>query len=510
MARRKVASVRSNTNQVVSEESLRDFRIDILNSFLMTPHRDMKKIEGIHSDVLVKDPLFYGHLGSWYFDKGEIRDHKIAFLGNLLTSSIPEHREAGYVLLQPLPPEQVSHVVKFIFDDLSRWTKKGLPTSGFKAVKSYLKEIESNEARFDGAAVRMRKHMTYLYIMSKTKPNDRARAILFDRNPPKGSKPWVVKELSKVKDPSEQAKWIVKNKIPYPVASSVVQKMTPSIIIALVSSMTPQEVINNLGSLKEHGAMKNPDIKKLIEDKIGKASKDKRVTMLKTRKGAEAVKDDQGMVEKLEAVRDDMMSNKAVKITRSTGLLIDVSGSMSQALRVGREIAALLGASCENDLFVYAFNTMPYPIIVETKKTKPTLSDWEKATKNLVGAGGTSIGCSLEFMIRSKQRAEQFIIVSDQEENTRPLFTNAYDKYCKELAVEPSMWFVRVGSARTFVEDEMKKQGKEVGSFDGRHGDYYSWPGFVTMLSKPSILDLLFEIMDYPLPVRKDLHPESV
>ena len=34
-------------------------------------------------------------------------------------------------------------------------------------------------------------------------------------------------------------------------------------------------------------------------------------------------------------------------------------------------------------------------------------------------------------------------------------------------------------------------------------GDYYSLPNLVPLLSKPSKLELLMEIMDYPLPVRK-------
>jgi hypothetical protein len=34
-------------------------------------------------------------------------------------------------------------------------------------------------------------------------------------------------------------------------------------------------------------------------------------------------------------------------------------------------------------------------------------------------------------------------------------------------------------------------------------GDYYALPNLIPMLARPSKLELLMEIMDYPLPARK-------
>ena len=71
----------------------RDYRINIINSFLKTPHRKFDEIKHLHNDILTNDPLFYGHLGVWYEKNGEIRDHKEVFIAHLLTSELPEHRE---------------------------------------------------------------------------------------------------------------------------------------------------------------------------------------------------------------------------------------------------------------------------------------------------------------------------------------------------------------------------------------------------------------------------------
>ncbi len=89
----------------------RDVRLQILNSFLTTPHRKLEELAPLHQAALARDPLFYGHLAVWYLDTGEVRDHKLLFVAHLLTSDEPEFREAGWVLLQGLAPFEVARVL---------------------------------------------------------------------------------------------------------------------------------------------------------------------------------------------------------------------------------------------------------------------------------------------------------------------------------------------------------------------------------------------------------------
>ncbi len=92
----------------------RDLRLDMLNSLLTTPHRKLGDVGTLHDQMIGQDPLFYGHLAVWYQRHGVVRDHKEVFVGNLLTSDLPAHRDAGFVLLQELPPYQVARVVDFM------------------------------------------------------------------------------------------------------------------------------------------------------------------------------------------------------------------------------------------------------------------------------------------------------------------------------------------------------------------------------------------------------------
>src|SRR5215467_9380201 len=89
---------------MMTQTSEHDVRVQILNSFLTTPHRKLEELAPLHASALERDPLFYGHLAPWYFEKGEVRDHKLLFVAHLATSEYPEFREAAWVLLQQLAP----------------------------------------------------------------------------------------------------------------------------------------------------------------------------------------------------------------------------------------------------------------------------------------------------------------------------------------------------------------------------------------------------------------------
>ena len=76
------------------------------------------------------------------------------------------------------------------------------------------------------------------------------------------------------------------------------------------------------------------------------------------------------------------------------------------------------------------------------------------------------------------------------------------DKMLVSIAdLEPNVVIVRVGAAAQDVEQMLRRRDVPVETFTFQ-GDYYSLPNLVPLLSRPSRLDLLLEILDTPLPVR--------
>ena len=471
----------------------RDLRLDMLNSLLTTPHRQLEQVGKLHKEMVQRDPLFYGHLAVWYQRTGDVRDHKEVFVGNLLTSTMTEHRDAGYVLLQEFPPYQVARIVDFL-----KVHRGKLPRSTRTAVRRYLKDREKNFAFFDRAALRARKAMKHLYASLHIKPSDRADAVLFKDNPPEDSLAFALKLMAIASSPLEQAQLIVEHKIPYTVAVGTIKQLTPTVLVALINSMSPQEVINNLKSLQTRGAMENPQVKALINEKLEQAQGDVRVAALKARVAADAAELDAETAAMLERVTDEQVKKRG-KITKPTALLIDKSSSMESAIEVGKRIAALISGITEADLFVYAFDTLPYPV----KASGNQLSDWERAFQHLKAGGATSIGSPLEAMRLRKQRVEQIILVTDEGENSAPYFAETYDAYKRDLKVEPSVLVVKVGYAYDWLERRLQERQAQVDTFTFA-GDYYSFPNLIPLLSRPSRLELLMEILETPLPVRDD------
>ncbi len=469
----------------------RDLRLEMLNSLLTTPHRELGKVAELHKMMVELDPVFYGHLAVWYQNNGDVRDHKEVFIGNLLTSHLTEHRDAGFVLLQEFPPYQVARIVDF----LKQYRNK-LPRSTRTAVRRYLEIREKNPAFFDRSALRARKAMKHLYATLHIKPNARADAVLFKDNPPEDSLAFVLKLLANTSLPVEQAQLIVEHKIPYTVAVGAIKQVTPTVLVALINAMSPQEMINNLKSLQTRGAMDNPEVKALIDEKLELAASHVRVAAFKARVAADVSQLDAETVTRLERVTDEQV-RKRRQITKPTALLVDKSSSMENAIAVGKRIAALISGITQADLLVYAFDTLPYPV----KASGNQLSDWERAFEHFKASGATSIGAPLEAMRLRKQRVEQIILVTDAGENSAPYFAETYDTYKRDLKVEPSVLVVKVGDADDGLERKLQERQAQVDTFTFG-GDYYSLPNLIPFLTRPSRLELLMEILETPLPVR--------
>ncbi|MDX1931548.1 MAG: hypothetical protein SFU56_02970 [Capsulimonadales bacterium] len=477
----------------------RDLRLEMLNSLLTTPHRELEKVAGLHHEMVEIDPIFYGHLATWYLRSGDVRDHKEVFVANLLVSGVAEHRDAGFMLLQELPPYQVARVVDFL-----KRNKNKVPRSARTAVTRYLRKREADPAFFDRTALRGRAAMKHLYATLHIAPSPRADAVLFKETPPEGSVAAAMKALARAGNPAEQARIIVEHRIPYTTAIGAIRKITPTVLVALVDAMSPQEVINNLASLKARGAMDNENVKSLIDARLDAAKTAGRVSAFKALVASENIAElDTGTRERLEKIASEQVRAKG-KITRSTALLVDKSGSMSQAIEIGKRLASLISGVTEAPLYVYAFDTMPYPVQADGND----LTDWEKAFKLIRAGGGTSCGCAVEALRLKKRRVEQIILVTDEGDNTAPLFGPAYEAYCRDMACAPNVVLIRVEGATNDVQRQLKGT-VAVDSFTFT-GDYYSLPNLVPLLARPSRLELLMEILETSLPVRDDRHGATI
>ncbi len=521
-----------------------DIRLDILNTLLTTPHRQLDKIWPVHRDLIARDPRFYVQLAAWYKDHGDVRDHQEMFIITLVLSEFPGHRGVGLAMLRQLPPYQVLRVVDFISGrKKTRRPRKGeqvvarqikdksklrmvaqriltgkanaevaevpetiteefglfrnVPRAMKTEVKRYLREREADPVRLDSAVLVARKAMKRLYALLHIQPGERAQQILFDENPPRDSRVYALRELAKAEQPADQARAIIEHRIPYRVASTVVRQMTPAVLVALIEQMSPQELINNLGSLKKRGAMDSADIKSLIEAKLQQAKSDSRVSALKAERAIESANVSSDLKKSLEDVADTQIKAKG-RISRPTALLIDKSSSMSIAIELGKQIGAMVSAICEAELYTYAFDTIAYPI----ESQGDDLASWGRALEGINAGGATSCGVPFVNLAKAQQYVDQVIMITDEGHNTAPNFVTAYEDYCAQMKTRPNLCIVRTPHAGSHLERQCRDAGIEVDVFQFT-GDYYSLPNLAPMLARPSKLEMLMEIMQYELPQRK-------
>jgi hypothetical protein len=523
-----------------------DLRGEILNTLLTTPHRDLEKTWPVHQDLIAKDPRFYVRLAAWYADHGDVRDHKEMFIVALSLSDFDGHRDVGLALLRQLPPYQVVRVVDFIggrkttrkvrrgeekqaqlkgskkarqqaarqalgTETTSPTTAAGepnkitvefglfrnIPRAMKTEVTRYLRQREADADWFDGSVLTARKAMKRLYALLHVRPGERAQKILFDEAPPADSRLFALRELAAAKSPAEQARVIVDQRIPYRVAATVVRQMTPTVLLALVNQMSAQELINSLGALQRRGALDSPEIKSLVEAKLAEAKTADRVSALKTGQAIEAAGVSAEIRKQLENVADAQIKAKG-RITRPTALLVDKSSSMHEAIELGKRIGAMVSTICESELFAYAFDTMAHEIVPRGTE----LADWERAFAGIAANGATSCGVALKYLERKGQRVEQIIMITDEGENTPPLLVPALCEYAAALKTNPLLVIVRTPGGSDHIERQCRRDGIQIDVFQF-DGDYYSLPNLVPMLARPSRLELLMEIMDYPLPQRQ-------
>ena len=275
--------------------------------------------------------------------------------------------------------------------------------------------------------------------------------------------------------------------------------MTPTVLLALIERMTPQELINNLASLRRRGALDNPDLKALVEAKLDEAKKDTRVSAYKAQVAADAAGVPAGAgrapstpsrTRSVKAQRPDHAADGAA--ARQVGQ--HERGPRSRPAARRHDLGRLRGGPVRLRLRHHRL-----PGDAEGRRPWPT---GRRRCSASTPAAARRAASPWTGWRKKGQRVEQIVLVTDEGENTAPLFKDAYAAYAQALNVRPAVTIVKVGQAQQPLEQACRELGVPLNVFEFR-GDYYALPNVIPLLSMPSQADLLMEILSYPLPERR-------
>jgi len=136
-----------------------------LTRLLTISDRQLGPVAERHAAIMAGDPGFYVRLAVWYLRHGTERLHQALFMGHLLTSSLPAHREAGAVLLRGLSPYQLARIV----DVMSTHGRK-LPRSARVTLAAYLRERHGQPSGRDCATRWLRQALQRLGFAPRSQP----------------------------------------------------------------------------------------------------------------------------------------------------------------------------------------------------------------------------------------------------------------------------------------------------------------------------------------------------
>jgi len=495
-------------------EQKNDFRQSLINELLQSRHGDLPAYVP-STDKAAEDPEFLSKLIVWNLAKGEIRDTKIALPMIALHHFGKDEKdlaENAMACLCSLDPRSLVKAYRFK-KILNRIIPGGNRRILEQGLKMYLSKREENPGLWDRVALQHRHSLKELYAVAHMKPSDRAQAVLFKGEYPKGS---VFEDVARLKSiGTEEAAGIILNrKIPFQIAIGALGKKkedfikAPELPLALMSAMSGQQLLASTKMLQSLGVFSSPMLQSEYNKALQRAKGDKRVSTLKADKAARAVveaattdeekKVAEKIVKKLSAVQEEKLAQKTIE--GDWVIFGDCSGSMNQAIKLAIEISSYITKSVKGKVYLIFFNIEPRMMDVTGK----TLAEIQHETRLITAGGGTSCGCGLWLLADKKISVDGIVMVSDGGENTSPAFGQAYNRYKEVMKREPTVYFYKLPGERNVFSDNCKMVNVAIEEFDMTKSDYYSLPNMIAMM-KITRYSLIDEIMNTELLTFKDV-----
>jgi hypothetical protein len=461
-----------------------------------SPHGKLEAYMGLLSEAM-DEPEFFAHLTTWNAAKGEVKDAKVALpVIGLATAKHPEFIDNALANLAGLDFRLFVRAIKFAdqYRGIQKISRKMLR----RLVERRLRDLEANPRNWERAAVQHRASLHYLYRKFHVPASETVSRNLFGEvggvktDPIPGTVFDAIRQLPVV-SPEEAAGLILRFKIPWLVAQGALgQKATSKeIAFALVKAMSPTELIANTKLLqKKFGMDTDPALKLAYNEAIGRAGESKKAPTLKAGKAAEDIERlDSVLAAKLQALQEKQM--ETVEVDGDWLVLADKSGSMSQSIKLGMEIAAVLARAAKGNVHLVFFDNLPRYLNVTGK----TLEEIKHEARHVQAGGGTSIGCGLKYIIDRGIEVDGIAIISDGAEHHAPGFLQTYQRWDKDVPI----YLYHVAGEYNTLTPQMKNAGVDMETIEvDASTDYYSLPNLARTMRRKKY-SLLDEIMNLEL-----------
>ncbi len=420
------------------------------------------------------------------------------------SSEFPEYREAGRCLLlgsdvydvvpdrvEGLPPFRIFKVSQYISQSDRR--VGGLMRS---TMADYFTMLESQPRRADGVVVGNRSAVKRAWHRCSfgggPKKPVRFPYIhqLLGDDPPKESKVAILKMVAQETDPREQARLAMQSGLPARILASVLPKVTPAVAIVLVDAMSPDEARNSRAWVERSGILEIPEVKKVFLAKLRKAKSVATIDHRRSVKGA-----DEDVDAALEEARETA-SSAGPKIEGWVDIVLDISGSMDEAIKVAPEFAKRLFPLCDRErVALIAHNSNA--VEIKVPNTGKPLHDVETALRGVVSSGGTLHHRALELSLRMGRQPDKIALLTDGGENGPGNFVGVMTRYIQESGKIPTIVLILFEGHPNYLGQKLTRAEIPFEQVTWE-GDYYAFDQAAHLLGGPpakSKIDLINEIV---------------
>ena len=484
----------------VMEQGLTKTRV--IAELAKSPHGKLSEYVPTGMRAAAEDPDFFAHLVAWSAQKSEIRDARVALPVIALAAATEraelENAAAHVAALDPRLFLRAVEFARTLTIKRSRLYRR--------LVARYLAELETvNPARRQHVVLQHRKTLRRLYTLFHVKPSPEAELTIVKGHGLPGSIFDIVKSLSTL--PAEQAAGlIVSHRIPFLIAAGAMKQQLKSVdvLMALMSQMSPTELVTNAKFLEKCGIRDHPELRATFEAAIARAGKSRRPqTTFKASVAAKSLADP-ALKAKVEALQETQANR--ISVDGDWLVIGDKSSSMTTAIETAKHVAATLARSVKGQVHLVFVSSTPVGYDVTGK----TLEEIKAITSGVRAGGNTSIGCGLQWALDRGLILNGVAIVSDGGENTVPRFPETYGRYVEKRDVAPVVYLYLTTGDPNALSGACESAGLDVQEFDLRGGvDYYSLPNLVQTM-RVSRYALIDEIMATPLKRLDEVLPQTI
>lgn len=432
----------------------KNFLYDAISELTKSTHGNLTEYRATTQKIALEDPLFTAHLCSWNALNGSVRDSKIAMPLYALDVFI---KKVSREMSEALIPSLLASLAGLSVRDLARAVRfaKSEKLVGSRKLRGLVKAVLHHEedSMWDTIALRHRRSLKELYALLHIKPRqNHVNVVLFGRNLD-GSKavldessPFsIISNLHKMSS-AFAADAIKTHRLPFlSVLPAIRCRLEDPIILeALLTTMTPNDVVSHAKLLGDCGVSNYPETRARFERAMERARTAKNFAYGKIEKAVDSSVSEE-VKQKLLNLRELKMDDDGIE--GSWLILGDASGSMKRAITMATNLTAALARAATGRVFVSFFKN--YAVMYEvTGFTVPRIAE---ICATIQAGGATSVGAGLKIL--GDVPVDGIAIVTDGGENAYPLFAGEYEKYSKAIGKEVPIfiYYIRSTEADTLT-----------------------------------------------------------